>query len=626
MRYFIPVLMVSAAWGQNVLTANYTNDRASANLQERVLTASSVARGFGKIGSLPVDGQVYAQPLYVSGVAFPTAGTHNVVLLATQHNSVYLYDADSVASPQLLWHVNLGPSVPSTTFPDFTDIKPEVGILSTPVIDAQLAVAYVVSYTLENGAPVYRLHALDLTSGHEMFNGPTIITASVPGTGEGSSNGVLVFDPAMHLQRPGLLLANGVVYLAFGSHADASPWHGWVLSYSASDVSFQAGVYNVTPNGLGGSIWQSGRGLAADEAGNLYAITGNGDHDGTPTLAESFLKLSGAAPVLTDSYTPANAQWLSDQDYDLSAGVAIVPGTHLLIGGDKFGQLYLVNGDAMSTAPQVFQGVQWGGIFNLAIWSRTDGAYVYVQEQGSVLKCYQIVNGKFNTTPVFTSTARADSPYDGIMVSANRSLAGTGIVWETTVNKSVASRPGTLHAFDAGNLNELWNSDMNPADALGAFAKFVSPTVANGKVYVPTFSNTVTVYGLLPTETASAAVPIVTNVIGANAGVNIGPGAAVTLTGTNLGPVTAAAMQFDLSGAVTLTLGGTMVLFDGIPAPVTFASDRQVNAVAPLSLVAATTNVQVLYDGQLSAAFAVPVGPAAPEADRSRVTQRKPPR
>lgn len=514
MRYFILFLMSVATWAQsNVLTANYGNDRTSATLQERVLNTSSVARGFGKVGSLPVDGQVYAQPLYVSGVAFPSAGTHNVVLLATQHNSVYLYDADSVASPLLLWHVNLGPSVPSTTFPDFTDVKPEIGILSTPVIDAQLAVAYVVSYSLENGALVYRLHALDLTTGHEMLNGPTVISAGVNGTGAGSNNGVVTFDPAMHLQRPGLLLANGAVYLAFGSHADASPWHGWVLSYSASDISAQLGVYNVTPNGLGGSVWQSGRGLAADASGNIYAITGNGDHDGTPTLAESFIKLSGAAPALTDSYTPANAQWLSDQDYDLSAGVAIVPGTHLLIGGDKLGQLYLVNGDSMSTGPQVFQGVQWGGIFNMAVWSRTDGAYVYVQEQGSVLKCYQIVNGQFNTTPVFASTARADSPYGGIMLSANGSLAGTGILWETTVNKSFSTRPGTLHAFDATNLNELWNSDMNAGDALGTFAKFVSPTVANGMVYVPTFSNSVTVYGLLPATAANAAVPVIAAVV-----------------------------------------------------------------------------------------------------------------
>ncbi len=610
------LLMVAAVEAQvNVVTANYGNERAGANLQETVLNTANVARAFGKVGSLPVDGQVYAQPLYVSAVTFPGAGTHNVVLLATQHNSVYLYDADQVASPLLMWHVNLGPSVPSTTFPDFTDIKPEIGILSTPVIDPQMGVVYVVSYTMESGTPVYRLHALDLGTGQETSNGPAEISASVPGAGAGATDGVIAFDPAMHLQRPGLLLANGAVYLAFGSHADASPWHGWVMSYSASDLSVQLGVYNVTPNALGGSVWQSGRGLAADEAGNLYAITGNGIHDASPNLAESFLKLSGVNLALADSFTPANADWLDDNDYDISAGAVLVPGTRLVVGGDKFGQFYLIDGDAMGQNPQVFQGVEWGGIFNFAIWSRPDAAYVYVQEQGSILKCYQIVKGKFNTTPVFTSTAQADSPYDGIMISANKGMAGTGILWETTVNKSVATRPGTLHAFDATNLNELWNSDMNSGDSLGAFAKFVSPTVANGMVYVPTYSNSVTVYGLLPAVTVTAAQPAiaaVTSAAGNGTGSAIAPGEAVTIRGTNLGPPDSAAMQPDLSGAVSLTLANTMALFDGVPAPLMQAGAGQVTAIVPFGISVGTTNVQVRYMGQTSAVYTAPVDVSAP--------------
>jgi uncharacterized protein (TIGR03437 family) len=624
MRLFLLAVAASqVALGQvNVLTANYGNERASANLKETVLNMQNVAKGFGKLGSLPVDGQVYAQPLYVSGVAFPGAGTHNVVLLATQHNSVYLYDADAASAPLLLWHVNLGPSVPSTTFPDFTDIKPEIGILSTPVIDAATGTVYVVSYTLESGSLIYRLHALDLLTGHEKLNGPVAISGSVAGTGEGSVNGVVVFDPAMHLQRPGLLLANGAVYLAFGSHADASPWHGWIISYSAADLSQQPGVYNVSPNGLGGSVWQSGRGLSADENGSLYMITGNGDHDdGTPSLAESFLKLTGANPTLADFYTPANAEWLSAGDYDLSAGAALIPGTHLIVGGDKYGQFYLVNGDAMSQNPQVFQGVQWGGIFNFAIWNRPDGAYLYVQEQGSILKCYKMVDGKFNPTPLLVSTARADSPYDGIAISANDGAAGTGILWETTVNKSVSTRPGTLHAFDATNLNELWNSDKNSGDVMGTFAKFVTPTVANGKVYVATFSNSVAVYGLLPAAATTGAVPAITAVTSmAGTPASIAPGEAVTIHGSNLGPATAVSMQLDLSGAVSLTLANTMVLFDGIPAPVTMTSAGEVTTLAPFGLSAATTKVQVRYMGQTSAAFAVPVAPSAPvlfSADRS---------
>jgi uncharacterized protein (TIGR03437 family) len=614
MRVLACFLTVAAAgWGQvDVLTANYGNDRASANLQETILNPKSVARGFGKVGSLPVDGQVYAQPLYVSG-------TRNVVLLATQRNSLYLYDADSVASPVLMWHVNLGPSVPAMMFADFTDIKTEIGILSTPVIDKESGTIYVVAYTLESGALVYRLHALDLATGHEKMNGPVTISGSVAGTGAGSVNGVVAFDPAMHLQRPGLLLANGAVYLAFGSHADASPWHGWVMSYRTDDVSAQLGVYNVTPNGLGGSVWQSGRGLAADEGGNLYVITGNGDHDGGQSLAESFLKLSGVSPVLADHFTPANAEWLSAGDYDLSAGAALIPGTHLVVGGDKYGQLYLVDGDRMGKGAQVIQGVDWGGIFNFAIWKRGSEVFVYVQEQGSILKGYRVANGQFETTPAMVSTARADSPYDGIMVSANG--ADGGILWETTVNKSIASRPGTLHAFDATTLAELWNSDISAGDALGIFAKFASPTVANGRVYVPTFSNAVTVYGLLPEGGTTGAAPAISSVTSAAGPTGpIAPGEAVRISGTNLGPAAAAGMQMDLSGSVSLTLANTMVLFDGVPAALIMASANEVTAVAPNVLRSANTNVQVRYLGQTSAASPVAVSAAAPalfSVDRS---------
>ncbi len=483
-----------------VATANYSNDRANANLQETVLSPSTVTRSFGKVGSLPVDGQVYAQPLYLSGISFPGSGSRNVVVLATQHNSVYLYDADALAPPVLLWQASLGQPVPSSAIPDFTDIQPEIGILSTPVADPQAGVLYVVAYALENGRPVYRLHALDLATGRETRNGPQAIRAAVTGTGAGSGGGVVAFDPAMHLQRPGLLLANGAVYIAFGSHADNSPWHGWIVSYSASDVSAQLGVFNVTPDGLGGSVWQSGRGLAADDTGALYMITGNGDHDGAPSLAESFLKLVGASPVLADWFTPANSQWLSENDYDLSAGAALLPGTHMVLGGDKFGQFYLLNGDSMGQSDgsraQIVQGVQWGGIFNFAVWTRPDAAYVYMQEQGSVLKCYRIASGRFDPAPVVTSTAAADSPYVGIAISADGRNIASGILWETTVNHSDPARPGTLHAFAAATLDEIWNSDQNNTDRLGAFAKFVPPTVAAGKVYVATFSHSVEVYGL----------------------------------------------------------------------------------------------------------------------------------
>ena len=258
----------------SVLTANGSNDRTNANLQEVQLAPATVAPdSFGKLGTFPTDGQVYAQPLYVSGLAIPGKGSRNVVFVTSMHNSVYAYDADSTASTSLLWSVNLGPSIPaSMLFPASGDIANEVGILGTGVIDLQQGVLYVVADTLQRGAPVFYLHALDLTNGQERLNGPVAIAGTAPGG--------LVFDPKQHIQRPGLLLANATVYIAFGSHADQEPYHGWIMSYAASDLTRQAGVFATTPTALGGAIWQSGRGLAADGQGSVYAISGNGDYDG----------------------------------------------------------------------------------------------------------------------------------------------------------------------------------------------------------------------------------------------------------------------------------------------------------------------------------------------------------
>jgi uncharacterized protein (TIGR03437 family) len=602
----------------SVLTANYDNGRTNANVRETVLTTSNVKPAlFGKTGAFPVDGQVYAQPLYAAGVTVGS-GKHNLLLLATQHDSVYAYDADSAAGPTLFWHVNLGASVPSSTWVDFDDITPEVGILSTPVVDLTRGVVYLVAFTQEGSSLVYRLHALDLSTGAETLNGPAVVTASVPGNGAASEKGILTFDASMHLQRPGLLLANGAVYLAFGSHADGGLWHGWVISYDAANINRQLGVYCTTPNGMGASIWQSGRGLAADEAGSIYAITGNGDDDGNSPLSESFVKLTGASPVQADFYTPANAAWLDDHDYDLSAGASLIPGTHLVVGGDKNGSLYVVNGDSMGGTgggAQVFQGVLWGGIFNFALWNRTDGAYLYVQEQGSILKAYRMTNGAFDPNAALMSTARFDSPFDGIAISANGTEVGSGILWTTSYVVADARHAGTLHAFDAASLAELWNSDMTSGpDSLGTFAKFVCPTVVNGNVYVATFSNSVAVYGLLPSVQGNSGRPVIALVsnVASNLSASVAPGEAVLISGTNFGPSSPVAMQFETTGSVSLTLGNTLVLFDGVPVPLTSVSSGQVTAIAPLGLKAATTKVQVQYGNRMSNGFSMPVAPATP--------------
>ncbi len=623
------VLLTASGYGQvNELTAGYGNNRTNANLQEIALTPATVTLGnFGKLGSLPVDGQVYAHPLYVSGLALPGQGTHNVLFILTMHNSVYAYDADALSPPALLWHVNLGPSVPSDTFHQgYTNISPEAGILSTGVIDLQRQVLYVVSATLSSSGAqgdsvVYQLHALDLANGAEDLNGPVVIQATVPGTGDGSTLlGTLAFDPQMHLQRPALLLANGAVYVAFGSHADDAPWHGWLMSYNASDLSQQLSAQATTPNSYGGSIWQAGAGLAADDSGNIYALAGNGFFDGSTEFSNSFLKFTGAGATLAAWFAPPNWQMLAENDYDLVAGPAIIPGTHLLVGGDKYGELYLVDGDSLGTDPtgadgsaQIIEAAQ-GGIFTLAVWNRTDGAYIYLQEWSTSVNCYQVSGASLNSTPVSVSAYTGQGiPFDGLAISANGGQPGTGVLWETTID---SSGNATLHAFDASNLaNELWNSNLSGGpDALDSFAKFAVPTVVNGKVYVPTWSNAVDVYGLTTAPPPSNPAPVVAAVMnGASYGTAaVAPGEVVTIFGTNLGPAEPAGMQLDGAGFSTMLLAGTQVLFDGAPVPVVYSSAGQVSAVAPFGLQAATTQIQVEYQGQLSQPFSAPVSPAAP--------------
>jgi uncharacterized protein (TIGR03437 family) len=606
----------------SVLTANYGPDRTNSNLQETQLTTGNVAPGsFGTLGAFPADGEVFAQPLYVSGVTIGQT-THNVLLIATEHNSVYAYDADRMSPPLLLWRVNLGPSVPSSTLTSSTgayvDISPEIGILGTGAVDPVAGVLYVVAETLQSGAPVFQLHALDLTSGQERMNGPVVISATVPVSGPGApSSGSLAFDPTQHIQRPGLLLLNGTVSIGFGSHGDAGLWHGWLMRYSASDLTKQLGVFLSTPTGSGGAIWQSGRGIAADDAGNTYFITGNGDYDGQQNFGESFVKLAGNTVGISDWYTPANWQDLSENDYDLSAGPAIIPGTHTLVGGDKSGNMYLVDGDSMGhldsgDAAQIFQAVNTY-IFTFALWGREDGAYVYVLEKNGSLNCFRIAGGTFYIRPVSASAATNGAPRMGMALSANGSQDGTGILWVTSGAYQDPSTPGVLHAFDASNLsNELWNSGMSPQDNLNGFIKFVSPTVVNGKVYAAS-SASVVVYGLLAPSASQTQPKIATAGNSASyAPAAISPGELITIFGSNLGPANAAGLRLDAFGNVAMLLAGTQVEFDGLPAPLIYAAANQVNAIVPFGISASTAQMQILFQGQASAAFPVSVLPATP--------------
>jgi hypothetical protein len=486
----------------NVLTANGGIDRANANLQEVNLSPATVnASAFGKVAVFPVDGQVYSQPLYVSSLAIPGQGTYNVLFVTTLHNTVYAFDADSAPSGKVLWQVNLGPSVPSPLLfgPD-GDVAFEIGILSTGTIDLGRGVLYVVTDNLLDGAAVFSLHALDLATGAERLNGPVVLTASVAGTGSGAlADGTIPFDPMQHIQRPGLLLANDSVYVAFGSHGDMSPYHGWMMSYSAWDISHQNGVYMSTPAGDGGAFWQSGRGPAADALGNIYTITGNGDFDGVQNFGQSFVKLSGAAPALVAAITPSDWKPMSDNDADLSAGPALICGTHTVIGADKNGNLYVLDGSSFGRSAAQKTAVSTGSIFNLAVWSRPGNSLVYIQGKGEPAKAFQVTPAGLNPKPVSAANSPVEYSRIGMTISANGAQDGTGIFWETTGNYNAGGAPGTLHAFDASNLAvELWNSDMNgDRDTMPPVTKFVGPTVVNGKVYVSTYDDAVVVYGLL---------------------------------------------------------------------------------------------------------------------------------
>ena len=509
---------VGPAWAQvSVLTQHNDNSRTGANLKETSLTTSNVnVPTFGKLFSLPVDGFVFAQPLYMPGVNLSNSGTHNVLFVATAHDSVYAFDADTGAQ---LWKKSLGPPVPSSVANTIA-ILVEVGIISTPVIDPSTNTLYVVALTYENSVQIYRLHALDiLNQGAEKLGGPIQIAAQYPGSGlPNDGAGHVLFDAAQHLQRPALTLVNGVLYVAFASHDDRPPYHGWVLAYSAANLQ-QLASYNDTPNSGDGGIWMSGQGLVADSHNNVYLLTGNSTQateNAVGDYGESFLKLglSGNALSVLDFFKTFNYDALNAVDEDLGSGGAVaIPGTAYIVGGGKQGLLYLVNtndmGQLQPTSDRVVQEFQadnglWG---SPVFWNNPSGPTLYVWGVNDSLKAftYNFTTGKFNTPFAAASsvtTPSGDVPCGALSVSSNQSVAGSGIVWATIplADPAHATVAGKLYAFDATNVGkELWDSGQNAVrDNYGNFAKFCPPTVANGKVYVATDSLQVCAYGLNP--------------------------------------------------------------------------------------------------------------------------------
>ena len=398
---------------------------------------------------------------------------------------------------------------------------PEAGITSTPVIDPATGRLYVVAKTQENGIVYQRIHSLDVHTGGEVLGGPVAIQGSVPGSGDGNEGGVVSFDPKQHLNRPGLLLSAGVVYVAFSSHCDDDPYHGWIFAYDAATLG-QKGIFNDTPNGREGGIWQSGMGLVASSDG-VYFVAGNGDFDdagaGAMTgISVGRLRLSSTGLALADFWTPHNADTLNAADYDFTTAPVLVSQPNVLLVGGKDGNLNVLNpanlGKYSATTDNVVQQFAVGGHSHggPVYWQGPSGAgpnlYLWPESQG--LKAFRFANGKLMTTPFAQYTDIQPTHPGGILsLSANGSAAGTAVVWATTAYPPTADAwhtlvPGALHAFDASNLTRIWSSTQNTTrDALGTFAKFNAPVVANGKVYVGTnapsgvASGTLRVYGLL---------------------------------------------------------------------------------------------------------------------------------
>lgn len=530
---------------EEVLTWHNDTAHTGQYLTETILTPAKVVPAtFGKLFTYPVDGQVYAQPLIKSNVVIGGAA-HNVIYAVTMHDSVYCFDADSNAGGNAgpLWHVSfLNPpavtSIPLADYPGYTDIHTEIGILSTPVIDPTSATLYVVSKTKETAAVtpanpnghVYRLHALDLSSGAEKFGGSVVLAGTAPGVGDGSVGGVITWDPYLQNQRCALLLANGVIYLGFSSYGDsnyADPnfYHGWILAYNAQTLA-QVGIWNDSPNDPGGAnlgeggIWMNSSSPGFDGT-SIYVITGNGWFDTTGPVTDygdSAVKLllQGGGPgvasylSVSDYFTPSNQASLSSSDLDLDAGGLLLlpdqPGTipHLLICCGKNGTVYLIDRDNMtkfnSGGDQVVQEVAAfpGMTSTPAYWNNT----IYYKPSTidisitttTPLSAFPLIPGTATTPTKINFTASSQSahqwgwPGSTPSISANGNAGG--IVWVIEADFSfVAGHPvataAILRAYDATNLaSELYNNTTNPGDAMGPAVKFTLPTVAHGKVYV----------------------------------------------------------------------------------------------------------------------------------------------
>lgn len=532
----------------SVLTYHNDNYRTGSNPNETILNTSNVnAQQFGKLFSYPVDGGIMAQPLYVPNVSIPGQGMHNVVYVVTEQDSIYAFDADQPNNLHPLWHTSYISSAlgitPAYPYTFKGDTKDGFGIDGTPAIDLSSNTMYLVAATTENGSIIDKLHALDITTGQDKVGlTPVIITATVPGTSADSVNGQLSFNPANAHNRPGLLLQNGVVYIAYSVFVEGGPTpynygHGWLFAYDASTFK-QLGAYISTPGDIYGDFW--GGAPAADTNGNIYVVTGNGGFDlntGGADAGDSFLKLNLSKNItLTDYITPFNQYCFDEYDTDLgSMGIVLLPdqsgpNQHLMIGGGKEGRLYVINRDNLGqytpdttdtdvcadqsrtdidkVVQETFVNPQ-GELFGTPVyWQRSDGKeFIYVSTNYGYVDAYNIVNGLIDSSS-FTHSVDTMAYQGAILtLSSNQNQPNTGILWGLTNPLNcpeydfdcINSNPGTIVAYDASDISkELYISNQNPNrdTPTGVRIHFSMPTVAGGKLFVGT-SDSLDVYGLL---------------------------------------------------------------------------------------------------------------------------------
>ena len=506
----------------SVWTQHNDNTRTGANLQETQLNTANVNAGqFGKLFQYSVDSPVFAQPLVISNVTVPGKGIRNVLYLATADNTIYAYDADdpTIDAGQPIWKVRFSDpaagveTVLSTDVTTNLNYSGPIGITGTPVIDQASGTLYVVARTKDSGIYYQRLHALDIATGQEKTGSPAVISASVPGP-NGTSR---TFSSTQHNQRPALALANGRVYAAWDSWQDILPYQGWLMAFDAATLQ-PAGVFSTAPTGSKAGIWMGGQGPVVDTNGNVYVSVADGTWDGIQNFGQSVLKLDPSLALL-DWFTPDNWDALNTSHREIgSGGVLMIPGTPYLVAGGKEGKWYVLDSTNLGhmvvgngQIPQSFATTSTGNRIHggPVYWNGSAGQLAYVWPGNDRLKAFSFSGQSFNTTPASVSSATASRVPGGILsLSANGSSAGTGIVWAAlplSQNAESAMVPGVLRAFDATDVSkELWNSQAECRDQVGSFSKWVAPTVANGKVYLATFSNQVQVYGLLNTTPSAS--------------------------------------------------------------------------------------------------------------------------